>query len=1048
MELGIIIKEDRSVICNDCKIGNIEENRVTSLKLLSYPKELSEFNKIIEFETDDGSVYDTITDEQYIFKNNITKYESVIAQIVFEDVETNKIWKSDIFELKCGRSIGSKNSVEEEKNNHTIIDTIISDVNTIKEKNKEFIIAITQNEDRSYNCDKNWNEIETAKKIGRKLVLYEEYECYYLSKSLDNFLEFAVTSAYNKLIKTFSLRKNNDEIEINFREIDLTIPKNTSDIFNDDYTVKDKQYNHTDNNYTNDEKDKLNLIEDNAQVNKIEKIEVNGNNIVIDKNKKINIEIPTKLSELENDNNTVVDDNYIHTDNNYTTTYKEKLERIEEEAQINKIEKIAINGVEQSITSNKEVNINIPTKISELSNDSEYIDSNVNNLKNYYPKTETFSKNEIDTRYALKEEIPNVSQFITRTVKDLANYYLKSEIYTKEEVKDLISKVKTANIQKVAELPVTGENNIIYLVEKEGIENDIHNEFIYINNAWEIIGSTQIDLTGYATENWVNLQIADFINEDEVNDLIANTLINYYTKNEINNLLNNKVDKEDGKSLISDLEIERLKNVYNYDDTKIKSDMQNIINQLENVGIPNPNKAKIYGIKRKIREVDGTENSSTLWSKILDNKGLISEATQNGHSVINDYDEIYPWSAIRSCEYDVQNDKVVHYIDELEFTFDSEYEIYTEYPEYWVKREVIDEEDGTYEYRYIADKKQEGFIHVTKYYEGRYETYIDEDNVSHSKSGVIPTVLKTAAAFQNSAKAIDDTHLITDIFRKFLIETLYLVEYANNNSQLVLGKGVVSSVSAKSIIAEESTNRIIINPTTNTNSAYYLGRVINISTSPNGNTTVKERVITNIEDYTDENITNGKAIYFNGDPVDITVDNYINIYCIQKTGDCNELGMKSGCYKSDSYHSVIYRGQENPFGNINKWLHGLNKQKDTGDIYICPFEQYKEYSFDSFLEPYTKINYDVPKSNSYIKQLGYDVNFSYIALAELGDQTGGSTNTYFCDYFQTAISNNTNQYFGGSYAASDNSGLFYMGSIYGSNTISSIVGARLLKIPD
>ena len=1052
MELGIIIKDDRSVIYDNSKIGNIKENRVASLKLLSYPEELSEFNKIIEFETDDGSVYDTITEEQYVFKNNITKYESVIAQIVFEDVETNRVWKSDIFELKCGKSIGGKNSIEEEKNDHTILDTIISDINTIKEKNKEFIITIIKDEDKSYSCDKNWEEIDNARELEKKLVLYSDFEYYYLSKSLDNFLEFAVTSAYNKLIKTFSLRKNNNEIEINFREIDLTIPKNTSDIFNDDYTVKDKQYNHTDNNYTDDEKDKLSLIENNAQVNKIEKIEVNGNNIVIDKNKKINLEIPTKLSELLNDNDTVEDSNYIHTDNNFANEDVNKLNQIENGAQINKIEKISINGVEQEITSNKEIDITIPTKVSELNNDSEYIDNNVNDLKNYYHKTETFSKNEINEHlkgYALKEEIPNVDEFITKSVRDLANYYLKTEIYTKEEVKDLISKVKTASIQKVSELPVIGENNVIYLVEKEGTQNDIHNEFIYINNAWEIIGSTQIDLAGYATENWVNLQIADFITEDEVNKLITNTLINYYTKNQINNLLDNKVDKEDGKSLVSDLEIARLQNVDNYDDTKIKNDMQNIINQLENMGIPNPNKVKVYGIKRKVRELDGTANSSSLWSRILEAKGLVAEATQNGTSAINDFDEIYPWAAIKTCEYDVVNDRVVHYIDEPEFTFNSEYEIYTEYPEFWVKREVVEEEDGVYEYRYIADKEQEGFIHVTKYYEGRYETYIDENNISHSRSGVIPTTTKTITSFQNSAKAIDDTHLITDIFRKFLLETLYLVEYANNNSQAMLGKGVVSSVSAKAIVAEQETNRIIITPTTNTNSGLYVGSTINLGTTGAGSTIAKSRRITNIEDYEEGDIT-GKTIYFDGDSVDIVVDNYINTSCAQQTGSCDGLGMKSGCYKSDSYHSVIYRGQENPFGNISKWLHGLNRQQTTGDIYTCPPEKYQEYSFNTFSEPYKKINYDIPTGNGYFKELGYDEQFPYIALpkASTNNTTGGSTTTYFCDFFQGGTSTNTVPYFGGSYGTSDYCGLFCWYVMHSANIASAFVGARLLKIPE
>jgi hypothetical protein len=39
----------------------------------------------------------------------------------------------------------------------------------------------------------------------------------------------------------------------------------------------------------------------------------------------------------------------------------------------------------------------IPTKVSDLSNDSGFITNAVNNLTNYYKKTETYTKAEVDT---------------------------------------------------------------------------------------------------------------------------------------------------------------------------------------------------------------------------------------------------------------------------------------------------------------------------------------------------------------------------------------------------------------------------------------------------------------------------------------------------------------------------------------------------------------------------------------------------------------------------------------------------------------------------
>ena len=57
---------------------------------------------------------------------------------------------------------------------------------------------------------------------------------------------------------------------------------------------------------------------------KIDKIKVNGTEQTII-NKEVDLIVPVKYSELLNDNNTVEDANYVHTDNNYTNEEKEKL---------------------------------------------------------------------------------------------------------------------------------------------------------------------------------------------------------------------------------------------------------------------------------------------------------------------------------------------------------------------------------------------------------------------------------------------------------------------------------------------------------------------------------------------------------------------------------------------------------------------------------------------------------------------------------------------------------------------------------------------------
>ena len=82
----------------------------------------------------------------------------------------------------------------------------------------------------------------------------------------------------------------------------------------------------------------------------------------LDENKKVS------KSNLPTD--TVYDNNYVHTDNNFTTAMKNKLDSVEEGAEPNKIEIIQRNGSVLPIN-NKIVNVEVPTKTSDLTNNGD-----------------------------------------------------------------------------------------------------------------------------------------------------------------------------------------------------------------------------------------------------------------------------------------------------------------------------------------------------------------------------------------------------------------------------------------------------------------------------------------------------------------------------------------------------------------------------------------------------------------------------------------------------------------------------------------------------
>ena len=79
---------------------------------------------------------------------------------------------------------------------------------------------------------------------------------------------------------------------------------------------------------------------------------------------------------------------------------------------------------------------------------------------------------------------------------------LKSETFTKQEVNDLISAISTLTLEVVQALPTQDiSTTTIYLVPKTTAEtNDVYDEYIYVSNAWEHIGSTEVDLTNYYTK--------------------------------------------------------------------------------------------------------------------------------------------------------------------------------------------------------------------------------------------------------------------------------------------------------------------------------------------------------------------------------------------------------------------------------------------------------------------------------------------------------------------------------------------------------------------
>ena len=439
-------------------------------------------------------------------------------------------------------------------------------------------------------------------------------------------------------------------------------------------------------------------------------------------------------------------------------------------------------------------------------------------------------------------------------------------------------------------------------------------------------------------------------------------------------------------------------------------------------------KGNLYGIKRKVND-----NTSSAWERIEDSVGLVAKATKNGEEVQNDFDNRYPWSEIISYNYNVEEKKINAYYGDPTFKFDgSNGEVLTRIPEFYWKREIID----GYEYIYISDYAIAGFNKSEEFSVGRYDACIDEDGKLHSYSGYSPSTNKNITQHRDAAKLLSDEFCMID-YRYFMLQLLYLVEYANYNSQSQLGNGIVSmryTASDKAIIAGETTNTIVIA----TNDYFKVGQQIAIGTTVDGVSICKDRTITEIAEYS-KDTTEGTAITFDGEPVNIAIGNIIHA-CAQKEGGCDSLGMKSGCLANDSQHAVIYRGIENIFGNVFNWIDGLNIQEYQA--YIC--RNPEEYTSDKFDGSYIKLGYmNCQERDMYIKKLGFDEKNPDIALPiEIGGGAGSSSG--MCDFYYSSEGNRV-ALVGGSFTYGAYAGLWYW-LCYGSSTNSYLLcGARLLK---
>ena len=108
---------------------------------------------------------------------------------------------------------------------------------------------------------------------------------------------------------------------------------------------------------------------------------------------------------------------------------------------------------------------------------------------------------------------------------DLSKIKLNGVTYNFKDTgaRTAIGNLTSFNVEIISSFPASPDLHTIYFKQKTGTNNDTYDEYMYINNTWELIGSTAVDLSGYLQTtdiaNWAKASTKPTYTANEVGAL-------------------------------------------------------------------------------------------------------------------------------------------------------------------------------------------------------------------------------------------------------------------------------------------------------------------------------------------------------------------------------------------------------------------------------------------------------------------------------------------------------------------------------------------------
>lgn len=222
--------------------------------------------------------------------------------------------------------------------------------------------------------------------------------------------------------------------------------------------------------------------------------------------------------------------------------------------------------------------------------------------------------------------------------------------------------------------------------------------------------------------------------------------------------------------------------------------------------------------------------------------------TEGGQS---DFDNYMPWAGMQRFNY--VNGQIVDFVDYTNG------ETYVYIPEFWSK--AVNDSENQKMYLYISDSELTGF---TKHLgSGRYVGRYACDVNYASKPNGEPKHRISISNFRTGVTALDNKHYLIDIHSFSAIQLLYIIEFANLNSQSKIGEGLTNVSQIQNLGLTDVLT-------------YHTGRTAGVNDQSAVHYRWVENLWGNVSEYVDGILTSGTKVYFCDDYTHY--DNVINSF--------------------------------------------------------------------------------------------------------------------------------------------------------------------------